>query len=92
MTGTMMFSEPHSIEPITPPGTITGPVQTPPETAREDTKQSGESQEEASKQQLCWNTAMRKYMGIPDGYQKVAVLIIKWHEGLDDLRCEKEVG
>ncbi|KAI5369286.1 hypothetical protein Slin15195_G001620 [Septoria linicola] len=39
-----------------------------------------------------WDKVVCKQMGIPDTYQKVAVLMVRWDNMLDeDLKCEKEV-
>ena len=45
-----------------------------------------------SKLGICWNKAMRKEMRIPEGYQNVAVLIIKWAEKVDQLNSKDEVN
>ncbi|KAF2839379.1 hypothetical protein M501DRAFT_1016460 [Patellaria atrata CBS 101060] len=49
------------------------------------------TEEENSKMQISWNTAMCAEMKIPLGYQEVAVLIIKWADAIDELECSKEV-
>lgn len=41
---------------------------------------------------LQWNRVMREEMKVPQGYQNVAVLIIKWNEELDQLKTADEVG
>jgi hypothetical protein len=45
-----------------------------------------------SKLGICWNKAMCKEMRIPEGYQNVAVLIIKWAEKVDQLKSKDEVS
>jgi hypothetical protein len=53
--------------------------------------QDVEDQERAEEMQTWWNTEMRKHMNQPDGYAKVAVLLIKWADELDDLKTKDEV-
>lgn len=53
---------------------------------------NGVTDEENSKMQICWNQAMCKEMQIPEGYEKVAVLILKWNKELDQLNSESEVS
>src|SRR5215471_13947184 len=52
----------------------------------------GITDEENSKMQVWWNKAMCDEMEIPEGYQNVAVLIIKWIEELDELKTGAEVS
>ena len=33
-----------------------------------------------SEMQGWWDQSIRKYLGLPDGYQKVSVLLIKWDD------------
>ena len=51
-----------------------------------------DSLDKASRMQLQWNEAKCKNMDLPEGYQTVAVLIIKWCEELDELNCAGEVS
>lgn len=53
---------------------------------------TGVTDEDNSKMQVCWNRAMCKEMHIPEGYQNIAVLIIKWTEELDQLKSGDEVS
>ena len=57
----------------------------------EEPSADGVSHEEIMKLQLCWNSTMCKVMKIPEGYQDVTVLIIKWNEKLDELNTKDEV-
>jgi hypothetical protein len=50
-----------------------------------------EDQERAEQMQTWWNAEMKKHMNQPDGYAKVAVLLIKWADDLDELETRKEV-
>lgn len=50
-----------------------------------------EEHERAEEMQMWWNNAMKKHMDQPDGYAKVAVLLIKWADELDELKTKKEV-
>lgn len=50
-----------------------------------------EVQERAEEMQSWWNNEMKKHMNQPDGYAKVAVLLIKWADELDELKTKKEV-
>lgn len=56
-----------------------------------DPSQNLISEEENSKMQIRWNKAMCEEMKIPQGYQNIAVLIIKWADEIDQLKCAKEV-
>jgi hypothetical protein len=53
--------------------------------------QDVEEQERAEEMQTWWNNEMKKHMNQPDGYAKVAVLLIKWDDELDELKTRKEV-
>lgn len=44
------------------------------------------------KLQECWDQSITKYMGLPDGYSDVHVLIIKWDDAIDDLKVRSEVN
>ncbi|OCL11249.1 hypothetical protein AOQ84DRAFT_229708 [Glonium stellatum] len=50
-----------------------------------------DSLDKASHMQLQWNEAICRNMNLPEGYQKIAVLIIKWCKELDELNCAAEV-
>lgn len=54
--------------------------------ALEDTAQS----ERAALMQSWWDEAIVRNMDLPDGYSKVAVLIVKWDEELDELKTGQE--
>jgi hypothetical protein len=42
--------------------------------------------------QECWDQSIAKHMDLPDGYSDVHVLIIKWHDDIDDLKVRQEVS
>ncbi|OCK90361.1 uncharacterized protein K441DRAFT_580049 [Cenococcum geophilum 1.58] len=44
-----------------------------------------------SKMQGWWDQSISKNMGLPDGYQHVSVLLIKWHDEIDQLEVAQEV-
>ena len=46
----------------------------------------------SSEMQLWWDEAIARNMNLPDGYQNVAVLIIKWSKELDELKTAAEVS
>jgi hypothetical protein len=50
-----------------------------------------EKQAQAEDMRTWWNTEMKKHMNQPDGYARVAVLLIKWADELDELKTKKEV-
>jgi hypothetical protein len=75
--------EPQLISPDVPPALDGGPMET---CAR------GVTDEDNAKMQVWWNKAMCNEMNIPEGYLNVAVLIIKWIKGLDQLKSEDEVS
>jgi hypothetical protein len=49
------------------------------------------TQERAAEMQMWWDSAIIEAMGLPDGYQHVAVLLIRWEDRLDDLNTREEV-
>jgi hypothetical protein len=49
------------------------------------------TEDENSKMQMCWNKAMCDEMKLPQGYQNIAVLIIKWDKDIDQLKSASEV-
>lgn len=51
-----------------------------------------DDQESAEEMRMWWNNEMRKHMNQPDGYAKVAVLLIKWADELDDIKTKDEVS
>ena len=40
---------------------------------------------------MWWNEAIAKNMNLPEGYEQVSVLIIKWADELDELKTKAEV-
>ncbi len=48
-------------------------------------------QEKAAEMQEWWTEAIARNMDLPDGYSRVAVLIIKWADELDELKTGDEV-
>lgn len=48
--------------------------------------------ERAAEMQMWWDEAIVRNMDLPDGYLKVAVLLIKWADQLDELKTRDEVG
>ena len=48
-------------------------------------------QAKAAEMHMWWDEAIAKNMNLPDGYSKVAVLLIKWADELDELKTAKEV-
>lgn len=49
------------------------------------------AQHKAAEMQVWWEESIAKNMGLSDGYQRVAVLLIKWDDGLDELKTRDEV-
>jgi len=45
-----------------------------------------------TKLQECWDKSIAKYMDLPDGYHSVHVLVVKWHDDIDQLNVRDEVG
>ncbi|MCJ1379747.1 hypothetical protein MMC17_002850 [Xylographa soralifera] len=52
---------------------------------------AGITAEENSRMRMCWNKAMCGEMKIPEGYQNIAVLIVKWNNEIDQLNSAAEV-
>jgi hypothetical protein len=48
-------------------------------------------QTRAAEMQMWWDEAIVRNMDLPDGYAKVAVLLVKWDDELDELRTRAEV-
>lgn len=44
--------------------------------------------EENMKLRMSWNSTMCKVMQIPEGYQDIAVLMIKWTDKLDEFKAK----
>jgi hypothetical protein len=57
-----------------------------------ETPEDGANAERASDMQVWWDEAIAKNMDLPDGYNKVAVLLVKWEDELDELKTKKEVS
>lgn len=51
---------------------------------------SGEDQHETELQEH-WDQSIAKHMNIPEGYDDVQVLMIKWHDDIDQLCVRQEV-
>jgi hypothetical protein len=45
----------------------------------------------ADEMRMWWNEAIAKNMNLPEGYEQVSVLIIKWADELDELKTKAEV-
>ncbi|PSN67487.1 hypothetical protein BS50DRAFT_494426 [Corynespora cassiicola Philippines] len=52
---------------------------------------SGEDQHETELQEH-WDQSIAKHMNIPEGYDDVQVLMIKWHDDIDQLCVRQEVN
>ena len=50
-----------------------------------------EDDQQETELQECWDKAIAKNMDLPDGYQDVNVLIVKWHDAIDELQVRSEV-
>ncbi|KAI8939315.1 hypothetical protein NX059_003105 [Plenodomus lindquistii] len=46
--------------------------------------------EKSQKMQSWWEEAYAKHMKTPEGYTKVAVLLVRWEDEIDDMRTGKE--
>jgi hypothetical protein len=55
------------------------------------TIETDDEKKRAATMRMWWDEAMAKHMVLSEGYSRVAVLIIKWADELDDLRTKKEV-
>lgn len=49
------------------------------------------NQKRAADMQMWWEKAYTKNIDLPDGYQNVAVLLVKWEDELDELNTRDEV-
>lgn len=56
----------------------------------ESVKDGIEERERAVKTQAWWDAAIQKFMGMNGGYENAAVLLVRWHDELDDLNTRKE--
>lgn len=80
------------IKSIEPEGPLSGngsPVVSTPDSASPEDK---DAQQRSEEMQRWWDEAIRRNMNLPDGYQNVAVLMIKWADELDELKTRAEVG
>ncbi len=50
-----------------------------------------EAERHHAQMQGWWDQSITKNLNLPDWYQKVTVLMIKWRKDLDDLSVENEV-
>jgi predicted protein tyrosine phosphatase len=50
------------------------------------------NQKRAAEMQMWWEKAYAKNIDLPDGYQNVAVLLIKWEDELDELNTREEAS
>jgi hypothetical protein len=48
--------------------------------------------QEQSRLQECWDKSIAQSMDLPEGYQNVYVLMIKWQDKIDQLRVRQEVN
>ncbi|KAF2177835.1 hypothetical protein K469DRAFT_719303 [Zopfia rhizophila CBS 207.26] len=53
-------------------------------------REEEETQKRAAEMHMWWDEAIAKHMNLPDGYQNVAVLIVKWADMLDELKTKAE--
>lgn len=53
--------------------------------------QNADAQKRAADMQIWWDEAIAKNMELSDGYERVAVLLIKWDDELDELGTREEV-
>lgn len=53
---------------------------------------TSKSEKDNSAWQLVWNRTVRQELNLPEGYDRVTVLIIKWKNEIDELKTEKEVS
>lgn len=53
--------------------------------------QDAAQQKHAAEMQMWWDEAIVRNMDLPEGYEKVAVLLVKWDDELDDLKTRAEV-
>jgi len=68
------------------------PAALPPQPSAVTTNQrQNEAENCQSKMQGWWDQSISKNMGLPDGYQHVSVLLIKWHDEIDQLEVAQEV-
>lgn len=81
--------EVESIEPVTQ-ATGTLPAETLSE-LNSAAKENDAEKKQADDMRMWWNEAIAQNMHLPEGYAKVAVLIIKWADELDELKTKAEV-
>jgi hypothetical protein len=63
---------------------------TPPGSSISEFHDASDDQQE-SKLQKCWDKSIAKHMDLPDGYHNIHVLMVKWHDDIDQLRVASEV-
>jgi hypothetical protein len=52
--------------------------------ASDVTTPDDEEKRKESERQACFEGAVKKKLNIPSGYSKVAVLLVRWHESVDE--------
>jgi hypothetical protein len=62
-----------------------------PTSAIESALEDDAHRKRAAEMQMWWDEAMGRNFDLPDGYAKVAVLLIKWDDELDELKTRAEV-
>lgn len=62
-----------------------------PTSATESALEDDAHRKRAAEMQMWWDEAMGRNFDLPDGYAKVAVLLIKWDDELDELKTRAEV-
>jgi hypothetical protein len=60
------------------------------EESKEDPEDAA-AQHKSAQMQVWWEESIAKHMDLNDGYEKVSVLLIKWDDGLDELKTREEV-
>ena len=84
INGTLQANSPHS------PHSPHSPSESPTPSKAQDLIST--SEKDNSTWQLDWNRTVRQELNLPEGYDRVTVLIIKWENDIDELKTEKEVS
>lgn len=80
-----------SVQRCRPDPTALPQLEIPPPSAVATNQRQNEAENYQSKMQGWWDQSISKNMGLPDGYQQVSVLLIKWHDEIDQLGVAQEV-
>jgi hypothetical protein len=88
----MPLTVPNNVQRLSPKARLSIDTQfppTPPNSGIDGSRPSNDQREMVL--QKCWDKSIAKHMDLPDGYHNVHVLMVKWHDDIDQLKVRQEV-